>query len=190
MDLNLPKILKDKDVTILAGGPSLEGFDFSLVKQPVIAVNSAAYFAKSNILVSLDKDWHKANGRFLDNYEGYLVTDRETHRKEAFIIRYDTPNKAGSLDWTMKKNNLSGFIALAVALNLGAGKVFLLGFDGGFNGEKANYYENPKPGNDHEYSRNNDLFDIFKENNIINVGLDSRIEAFRKVPLNTNFYLS
>lgn len=190
MDIDLPKILKDKAVTILAGGPSLKGFDFACIVPPVIAVNSAAYFAKSNILVSLDKDWHKANGRFLDNYKGYLITDRETHRNEALIIRYDTPNKAGSLDWAMKKNNLSGFIALAVALNLGACKVFLLGFDGGYTKGKANYYNNPKPGNDHEYSRNNDLFDIFKENNIVNVGLDSRIEAFRKVPLNTNFYLS
>lgn len=188
MDINIPKIFTGRVVTILAGGPSLEGFNFACVESPVIAVNNAALFAKSNMLVSLDKDWHMKNNRFLDSYEGFLVTDRETHRKEAHVITYTgRAYKPDSLDWHMKNINLSGYVALAVALHLGASKVFLLGFDGGFNGEASNYYPNSKNVNDHTYSNNNDHFNLFR-GDIVNVGLDSRIDAFRKVPLNEHFY--
>lgn len=188
MRIDLPDILKNKVVTIVGGGPSLKGFDFSRVSGYVIAVNNSAFFVKSDMLVALDMNWQMVHSLFLESYEGILVSDR----KAAFpakIIQY-TAMAAGSLDWTMKKVNLSGFVALSVALHLGAAKVVLLGFDGGYSGQASRYYKGDRPVNDHNYSSRNELWNIFKDRNIVNVGMESKIESFRKVPLEGNFYES
>ena len=139
MHMDLPYILAGKTVTIVGGGPSLEGFDFSRLKGYVIAVNNSAFLCKSDMLVSLDKDWQLVHIDFLKEYNGLFISDREA-AVPTFRIEY-TQKAADSHDWTLQKANLSGFTALAVALYLKAAKVFLLGFDGGYNGEKSNHYK-------------------------------------------------
>lgn len=186
MRIDLPDILKNKTVTIVAGGPSLKDFDFSRVKGYVVAVNNSALLIRSDMLVALDKNWQMINSKFMESYAGLFITDREA-AVPAVMIEH-TGRSVGSLDWTIKTVNLSGFTALAVVLHLGADRIFLLGFDGGYSGEKSNHYHVPRQMNDRTYSSRNEYFDIFKDRNIINVGIGSKIDSFRKVPLEMNFY--
>lgn len=187
MHIELPYILAGKTVTIVGGGPSLVGFDFSRLEGYVIAVNNSAFLCKSDMLVSLDKQWQLTFLDFLETYTGIFITDREA-AVPAVRILY-TQKAAYSHDWTMQKVNLSGFTALAVALYLKAARVFLLGFDGGYSGEKSNHYDNIKgKTTDASYSNVNTYFDLFADKPVINVGMGSKIDTFRKVPLESYFY--
>jgi len=145
MKLDIPKIFKGKEVTIVGGCESLKNFDLSLLeKQNVIPINDAAKFVNSQLIVSLDERWHKKNKEFLNKYRGFLVTDRNTYRKEAKIIDYrQLFFNQKNLDWHMQAANLSGFVAVAVAFYLGANKVYLLGFDGGFN-KRSHFNKNDR----------------------------------------------
>ena len=190
MKLDLPISFAGQTVTIIGGGPSLDGFNFSRVKDPVIAINDACYVKKAAIIVAMDKSWHSKNGKYLAAYDGYLVTDRDTTRKDAVRVEYHEGLKhENEFDWTIKKANLSGFLALAVALHLGAQKVVLLGYDGGYSG-KSNWYNNPNAATPSGYSNKNAYYDIFKHHDIVNVGMDSQIQSFRKIPIDAPLYES
>ena len=184
MKIDLDKIFTGETVRIVGGGPSLIGFDFDRISGRVITVNDSCYFVDSEMLVSIDKAWHITNKAFLDSYEGILLTDREPGH-EAVVIEY-TQKAAYSYEWTIKKVNLSGFVAIAAAIHLGAEKIILLGFDGGYDEQSNHYHHNPRVV-EKDYLDKNQYFEIFKENNIINVG-PSKIETFRKVPLEVDFY--
>ena len=176
MRLNIDKIFKNKSVAIIGGGSSLIGFDFSRVKGSVVAVNNSCYSLESDVLVALDKNFYERNKAFLDSYTGFMVTDRKVGRKDVAKIEYDSAS-----DWTMRKVNLSGFTAISVAFYLGASKVSLLGFDGGFDGLRANHYESKSNASD--YARNNKYYAFYKDYPIINYGLGSKIETFKKKDL-------
>ena len=189
MKIDLPKI--PGIVTIIGGGPSLKEFDFDRVKGFVITVNMSCFNVQSDMHVSLDKNFYIVNQTFIDKYESVLVSDRDVGRDDVSIIEYNRKGPSDEqFDWHMKKANLSGFAALGLALHLGAVKVYLLGFDGGYNGEESNHYKTISVPNNYNYECKNDLYDLFEEYNVINVGMDSKIESFQKVPLESNFYES
>lgn len=190
MKVNVPISYAGQTVTIIAGGPSLKGFNFSRVVDPVIAVNDSCYRRHSDIIVSMDAGWHRRHGAYLAAYDGYLVTDRPSSRKDAILVEYhEGPRKEAEIDWAIKAANLSGFLALALALHLGAKKVVLLGYDGGYT-EESNYYANPNAATPTGYSNKNVHYDIFKDMDIVNVGMESQIKAFRKIPIEAPLYES
>ena len=188
MKIDIPISFAGQTVTIIGGGPSLKGFDFKRVVDPCIAINDACYAHHSEIIVSIDASWHYKHGTYLNAYDGFLVTDRESRRKDAIRIQYHGGARGeNEFDETLKAANLSGFLALAISLHLGAKKVVLLGYDGGY-AEDANWYTNPNATNDEGYSNKNAYYDIFKGHDIVNVGMDSKIKSFRKIPIESNFY--
>ena len=89
MFVELPISFRGQTVTIIGGGVSLKGFDFSRVKPPIIAVNDSIFYVDTKYLVSIDAGWHKHHDEWLDTFDGYLITHNDTHRKEALIIRLD-----------------------------------------------------------------------------------------------------
>ena len=188
MFLELPISFKGQTITIVGGGVSLKGFDFSRVKPPVMAVNDSVFYVDAKYLVAIDASWHKKHGEFLDNYDGYLITYIKTERKDAFMIKLDIRNSWH--DYTLKSASLSGFTALAVAFHMGAEKVILLGYDGGFEvGQSSNFYPN-RCANiaTKTYERKNMHYEYFSRYPIINVGMESKIPWFYKVPLDCDFY--
>lgn len=174
MKLDIKNIFQGKTVTIVGGGSSLIDFDFKRLKAPIIAVNYSCYYVESEMIVALDKNFHKKNKEFLDNYKGFLVSDRKTCTSTKMIV-YDSDD-----DWTMQKVNLSGFTALSVAIHLGAEKIYLLGFDGGYDGNRSNFYPGTRISKDFENV--NEYYDYFKDENIVNFG-NSKIKAFEILPL-------
>jgi len=191
MNIEIDKIFTGKTVTIVGSGPSLRGFDFSCLQHPIIGVNHSPKFHEADMLVAIDGEFHKREKEFLDSFKGLKVTYNDTIRED-FIkvdleVDYDIDNL--NLDWHILKANLSGYFALAIALELGAGKVYLIGFDGGYEGDNPNFHEFAYrgPGMNY-YDPVNRHYNFFTGHKIINVGLDSKIDAFKKVPLNTDFY--
>jgi len=191
MQIDLPLIFKDEIVSIIGGGSSLIGFDFNRLQGKIIAINQAIKYAKADMFIALDTIIWSQHEKELDELEkhgGYLLNDsrRYTPRQNFTRIVLD-PIK----DLRIIKANNSGLLALAVALHLGAKRVYLFGFDG-YIGRKflfkkqSHFHKNQKCGNgltNHLYH-----YEIFKDAPVINVGLKSKIEYFKKVDINSNIY--
>lgn len=187
MILQLPKIWKGQPVTIVGGGPSLRGFDFGRLHGAVVGVNHSPKFHRADMLVAIDKEFHKREGAWLDSLDCMKVTYVDTPRTDFTVatLKPDHENYSMDLDWHILKANLSGYFALAVALHMGASKVYLLGYDGGYSpGKNPNFhpYFYEGPGMNY-YTPMNQYYDFFSEEDIVNFGMDSSIEAFTKLPL-------
>jgi hypothetical protein len=190
MKVDINRIYTGKRVTIIGGGPSLEGFDFKRLRGDVIVTNNAVYdYPSAGMLVAIDATWIRENNEKISFFRGIRITDK-TPSFEGWYQVYYTPDYVfRNLDWHCMKANLSGYTALALAFYLGATKVVLLGFDGGFSGERSNYHDRGLDGvNSSAYEKANELYDQFKAYPVLNVGITSRISSFKKAPLETQFY--
>jgi len=165
MKINIPRIFANKEVYIVATGESLKGFDFDLLKnKPVIAVCKAKDYVNYDLITDLDLAYTKLE-------KGKYIVSNKT-------IDYDNDINVLSLDYLLRYGNNSGFTALAVAFELGATKVNLLGFDVGWKKQRYFYGHEEKKG--HDYYRHLKCFDYFKNHPVINWSKDSLIECFQK----------
>lgn len=193
MELNLPKIWNRKTVTIVGGGPSLNDFNFGRLEGVVIGTNHSAKFHRADMLVAIDARFHEREKDYMDALGclkcSYVPTTRQDFSMA--VLSPDHENYLTDHDWHVLKANLSGYFAIAVALHLGAERVILLGYDGGYKVGEENpnfhpyYYDGPGM---NYYSPMNIYYDFWKKENIVNVGLGSQIRAFKKVPIESNFY--
>jgi hypothetical protein len=142
--------IEDYPVTIVAGGPSLDGFDFSVLQGKVMAVNNAAFVTKPDCVVAIDKRWHKLFAHQVPE-EIPIFADRNVSGRMIEI----------EVNPEVKKANMSGVIALDIAFKLGARRVYLLGFDGGYKG-KPNFYRNDNAASDHVYQQANIYYNLFR----------------------------
>lgn len=194
--MDLHNVFEGHTVTIVGGGPSLVGFNFDHLKQPVIALNFAVKYVPNEMFCCIDVPFMNSIGMnaFLDTYPGYKVSMRNITSRTDFTMVKITPNhETRDLDWHIAKVNLTGFFAIAVALHLGAKLIYLLGFDGGFDDPaRPDWYPLPEewavgPGQN-TFHEQNAYYDFFTDKKIINVGSTSRIDSFPKVGLYTDFY--
>ncbi|MBA7500899.1 hypothetical protein ES704_03661 [subsurface metagenome] len=190
MYINLPLIFKNKIVSIIGGGSSLIGFDFNRVQGKIIAINQAIKYVKADMFIGLETIMWSQHEKELDELEkrgGYLLNDsrRYTPRQNFTRIVLE-PIK----DLNVTKANNSGYLALAVALYLGAKRVYLFGFDA-YIGSQSHFHrnydyksKNPETLTNHLY-----LYRVFKDAPVINVGLKSKIKYFKKVDINSEIYM-
>jgi hypothetical protein len=181
----LNNIFEGQTVSIVGGGPSLEGFDFSRLQHPIFSVNNSVYFiGDPDLFIALDDRFYRLHAERLSQITCPKLNGRNLPGVN--IIHYE---KQYELDLSCRQANLSGLTAVLVALTLGAEKIFLFGFDGGFAGTESNYYPNDSGQLiSWRYEMQNSRYGLFEDQNIINVGMDSRIDAFPKVDLHGDFY--
>jgi len=122
---------KDQDVHIVASGASLFGFDYSKITGNIITVNHSHKSINSDYTVFIDKS--------------FPIREDSSVLKKTCISRYnaDFPNIIDTkfINYFSYKisdgcysGNSSGIAAITTALQAGAKKVFLHGFDSrGFN---------------------------------------------------------
>jgi len=189
MYIDLPLIFKDEIVSIIGGGSSLMGFDFGRLRGKIIAINQAIKYVKADMFIALETiiwSQHEKELNELEKRNGFLLNDsrRYTPRQNFTRIILD-PIK----DLRIIKANNSGFLALAVALHLGAKKVYLFGFDG-YAGKQSHFHKHYDYKDQYADSLTNHLYhyEIFKDEPIINVGLKSKIKYFKKVDINSEIY--
>ena len=144
-------IFENHPVTIIGGGPSLKGFDFSVLQGKVLAINSAIFHCQADAMVTLDHRWMKQyhnqvpagipilSNRQIDNYPiAVIETDKETD-----------------------KANMSGPTAMDITFKLGARRVYLLGFDGGYD-KTSNFYHNENASENRVYEQANIYYNLFR----------------------------
>ena len=194
MKLALDSVFKGRTVTIIGGGPSLRGFDFGCVRQPVIACNYTVKYVPSEMFVCIDAPVvEKYNMKeFLDRYKGLKICMRDNLGARPDYVKVEiSPNhEILDLDWHIEKVNLTGFLSIAIALYLGAELIYLLGFDGGYDDpSRPDWYPEAYVGpGQNTFHAQNGYYDFFTCEKIINVGRGSRIDSFPKTDLNTDFY--
>ncbi len=184
MRIDLPEIFKDKQVTVIGGGSSLINFDFDRIQGDTIAVNESYKFVDSSMLVFLDIGWYVRNKQNIDRFSGPVVSG--VSRPGIIQIEYEST----IVDDLVQQANSSGFTAMVLALILGASKVYLFGFDACFVDGVKHFHGNYRERNmqESEVSKQIELYEYFKNYRIINVGMDSKIDCFQKVPLDSDFY--
>lgn len=142
---------------IVGGGPSLIGFDFSLLKgRKTIAVNRAFEKFNPTIILSMDYTFYRsikdgAYGEFAKQrfeslkcikvlvadypeavYEDILIIPRIDHSAITFSL---------NLEKGLADGGNSGFAALNLAWLLGASPIYLLGFDFCFLNGRSHWHD-------------------------------------------------
>ena len=144
---------------ILGGGPSLEGFNFELLrdKGKIIAINRAFEYAPfADILFFMDQRFYKMlhAGRLgLDaqrkwaEFRGHKVFLNILGRQHDDVYSVRSLGRVGisnSLSKGIYHGNNSGVGALGLAICLGANPIYLLGFDFKFRHEKSHFHSGYK----------------------------------------------
>jgi hypothetical protein len=192
------------DVFIIGGGPSLERFDWNLLKGELcIGANDAYKLGVSlcQICHFGDIKWFHAHKKELKKYSdaGGVVTtscpnlQRKTPHWVWTLMRRANGFHIDALGW----NGNTGAEAINVALILGAKRVFLLGFDMRLSdtGEMNWHPNNLDKPNTHIYERflhqmrnlDDHLAKKFPGQFIFNVTKDSSLNVFPKLDLDVFF---
>lgn len=150
---------KDRRCFIIGGGPSLENFDFSILKgELTIGINRAFEKFDPTILFSMDSrfwGWvergqlgEEAKRKFRE-YKGFKVwlnVIKFPYPEDIYIV-----DSAGQreLTFSMKAGighgNNSGYAAVNLAICLGANPIYLLGFDMKGEKDKQKWWHNGYP---------------------------------------------
>ncbi|UCF13180.1 MAG: hypothetical protein JSW06_02705 [Thermoplasmatales archaeon] len=198
---NIKGLREGKSVVIIGGGTSLKGFDFSkLDKEFTIAINHAIeHYSKANCLLFGDKIFlHKYNrDKFnFDEYKGLIFARDTCKGSEPFQSWGDRDNVyffEGYRDEPIMnpKKGLfhptsSGFMAMSLALQMKARRIYLLGFDYYKKNGEMHFFEDY----DHhkkyeEYKLERKLAKVRKfekyAGRFINCNPKSKIEIFKKI---------
>ena len=142
-------------VWILAGGPSLRGFDFDLLHgEVVIAVNRSYECPHAGMVVTMDdrfQRWAIAGEAGMDrerwrNFPGikiYSACESSEPIQDAMVLarrHKDIEAPIPTLENTGAASN-SGYSAINIAWAMGAKEIYLLGFDmRGEHGKSAHYH--------------------------------------------------
>ena len=204
MIYNLPELKQYKNQTIyvVCTGPSLKGYDYSLLKGlNVFAVNDAfRYVPNFEYLVALDFNWYDRNMKDLLKIGGEALTEegqRPAENPNLNIKKVKRDRFAGlPSEKGVATGNNSGYFALNLAIGLGATTIYLLGMDMGF--KKDNYHygsgfipQNKKEQDPKKYDIVQRHWDVMESElykiphvKIFNASIDSKLEIFTKISLN------
>jgi hypothetical protein len=177
---------------VIAGGPSLRGFDFSrLQKEYTIGINYINKIFHPWLLVSWDKvcyDWLKTQ---LIKSILVMVDVSNSNFDRVFYVR-----SAGDYGNPTEINRIyigthTGYAAINLALALGFSPIYLLGFDYGPD-ENGNYHVTDDWGHPGDIDQRLERFkkevdrypEYTKGQEIINLGPTSALEGFQKMNFN------
>jgi hypothetical protein len=195
MEWPLQPVWQDEDVFVLGGGPSVGAFPMSRLEgRKVVGCNDAYRFGESvvDVLVFGDIKWYRYHQTIpeFQAFKNPIITNHKKLKDEDGIIwgpREEHGFHRHAIGW----NGNTGSAAINVALLLGAGRIFLLGFEmaKGHAG-KSNWHPNPldNPGETH-YTRYKDemsktvhmIVDKWPGVKVINLNPNSTMDVFPKM---------
>lgn len=130
----VPNDWAGQDAICIGGGPSLTGFDFSVLRDRNTIGCNDAFRLGSDIVqycVFGDSQWWQREKYNLQEFTGHLVTNSPS------LLHYNIPgllkchrsrdglHRGSTLGW----NYSTGALAINLAVSLGATRIFLLGYD-------------------------------------------------------------
>ena len=130
---------------VIASGPSLIGFDFSALPSGArIGANRSAWLADCDILVSVDKNFHRKEAERITAFgsRAYIALSEKFETYPDVNYWAYAPGLPGiaTAPLTLAGSN-SGFAALNLAVQLGYTDIALLGFDYRWVGDRSHFHE-------------------------------------------------
>jgi hypothetical protein len=197
---NIARIFDSKNsdsVFVVAGGPSLSGFDFSLLDgKDVIAVNKAVdHIKKPSYFVTVDYTYLSKSDHSIKTYSDrgiktvFIASTSLSKKNDTYVdtkhnITYSRLNEFNhivesncsvnaesgfSSNFTNFANGTnSGFCAVQLAISLGYKNIYLLGFDYNTDGERTHFHNS--------YNTRSNIFERiakYKENIITAIKLNN-----------------
>lgn len=198
------RIWEGHPVVLVGGGPSLIGFDFSVLENVrTIVCNDAFKLGHPIVDVALfcDTAWFESNKRDISNHwtdSGIMFTSVNPQTYEMnlpWLHAFRKETKGWNTDGKISMNRSTGAAAIHLAWMMGASEVFLLGYDCGFKEkDKPRWHSyNPKPMkeqsvqvfqngfNDMEEGRKK-VAPEFKITNVVK-GDSSKLDHFEKIQM-------
>lgn len=214
-DLKLNKAISDlkkyqgKDIVVLGSGSSLLNFDFDFLKSKnIIAINHSFKYCNPFALCVIDSSFIHREME-LSNPEDYFqsqsfysffctnarIFPKFEHSKVIKLRHSQNPKKEDLQNGKLYCQNLTGIMALHLAICLNPKNIYLLGYDCK-TGVLTHFSDHEQPHewrngqNEANYLKNVPKFDMYSGyKNIINVCLESEIKAFPKISFQ-EFYKS
>ncbi len=130
---------------LVAGGPSLRGFDWSfLIGKRCIAINRSFERLPDAVLYFTDRrfwDWHR---EAIVAHPGRKITGASVKHVCHPTVENWILTGARGLDTTygqIRHGNNGGYAAINVAYHLGARRMYLLGYDFRYDDERSHWHE-------------------------------------------------
>lgn len=148
-EFSVPRSLSGETVFIIAGGPSVAGQDLRpLANRPVIAVNLSYTIAPGALYVfAIDSRFvHQHQTQLAKRFGGRTVTisKHAAFKGLLYCKRKQPPGLATKRNELVgRRTSLSG--ALNLAVHAGAGRIAVLGADGGFAPDGRHHHHPPHP---------------------------------------------
>lgn len=194
----IPKgLFVGRDLFIVAGGPSLTGFDFNQIKdRDVLAINRAHQSIPwANVLYFTDlKCWHWYEETFKAHTAAWKITSHPEGKEPdglPGVVSLARTGARGLEDDTtaVRHGNNSGYAAINVGIHFGPKRIILLGYDMKPDGDRMHWHpEHPMPTKarafDHMIKYFEDLVEPISQLGIsvFNTSMDSRLTCFPKIP--------
>lgn len=123
-----------EDVFIIGAGSSLKGFDFSQLKdkKTIVINHMITEYPEGSALLFFDREFVQMRKEEIDSFKGLIFSSMRTGYKKTsnrdYYYSTDLRNVHGQFNQGLygKRSSLA---ALNLALVMGAGKVYLLGYD-------------------------------------------------------------
>ena len=192
----------DETVFIIGGGPSLKGFNWSLLAgKKTIAINRAIqFYPKADALYFTDGrvySWYKKD---IDEFKGlkYTIRNLGAHDGTINILRKGVKFGLEAERTSLAHGNNSGYAAINLAVHLGAKKIILLGYDMGNDGTVSHFHDGyPVPTTSEKIYRDQFIpgFTILRELlfakgiQCYNASIHSKLDVFPKIGLDRAFTL-
>jgi len=195
---NIKGMLTGRDCFIVGSGPSLIGFDFSKLDDKfTIGVNHIIeHYDNLDCLLFGDRIFVKTNEYDLDKFPGKIFMSEETSwqgemshiidKENTYIFEKNRSCVSNNLvsDGLFHPTN-SGFMAMNLALIMGARKIYLLGFDFKYRGSQMHFYTNKDHHNrypEKKFQKKLDKIIHFAKykDKFINLSLESELNLFEK----------
>lgn len=148
-----PKNWVNSTVVIVGGGPSLRGFDFAgIEKHRSIAVNTAFQLVpKADVLFYADTRWWRWHGAEVKKtFKGSRIVTTSS-ASQAYLdpavvrmgrdYRYQDNDEPLSLTPGYLSGSDSGYMSINLAVQMGASRIILLGYDMGFDGNISHWHD-------------------------------------------------
>jgi hypothetical protein len=145
--------LYNKTVLILGGGPSLlDLIDTIEAKLPlgpdyaIITINEAIYLSLySDILFFRDLSWFFGNRNIVDIWNGTVIssTPSSFYPKKVKVIKTTHCEDFLISGGTIKYGRTSGHLAVSLAINMGAKRCVLVGFDCRIVDGRSHFHDKP-----------------------------------------------
>ncbi len=156
----VPREWSGETAFLLAGGPSLRGFDAEILRgRRVIAINNSYLLAPwADVLYYCDRQWWEDHReRALATFTGKYRVSLGTSADGTLRLQTSGPRGLEKSPIALRSGSNSGYQAINLAVHFGVSRIVLLGYDMHTNGPETHWHAGhprDRPGSQEEALQN------------------------------------